>query len=190
MSKKVGYARVSTVDQDTATQVQFLEDAGCTEIFHEQISGATTDRPQLQAALDYMREGDTFIVRSIDRLARSVIDLLEIVETLKEAGIHFKVLTLPIDLTGALGKVFLVILGVFAEFERAMINERQAIGIARVQDEVDKGLRTWNGRGPSRKVKEIDWKAVRDKIDLGVPRARICRDLGIGESTLRRGLNK
>ena len=125
----VGYARVSTEDQSPALQRDSLAAAGCDKIFEEKASGAQRERPQLKAALDYMREGDTLVVWKLDRLARSLKQLIETVEMLEGRGIGFRSLTEAIDTTTSGGKLVFHIFGALAEFERGIIRERTVAGL-------------------------------------------------------------
>jgi DNA invertase Pin-like site-specific DNA recombinase len=129
----IGYARVSTKDQDTALQEDALRKAGVERLFVEKASGAQRDRPQLAAALDQLRAGDVFIVWKVDRLARSLSHLLAVVEDLKARGIHFRSLTENFDTTTASGEAFFQICGVMAQLERKLIEERREAGIARAR---------------------------------------------------------
>jgi DNA invertase Pin-like site-specific DNA recombinase len=115
----LGYARVSTVDQNLALQRDALTEAGCTKIFTEQMSGAVTDRPALHDALEFARGGDTLIVWKLDRLARSMKQLIETVETLRFGGIGFRSLTEALDTTTAQGRLVFHMFGALAEFERS-----------------------------------------------------------------------
>lgn len=126
---KFGYARVSTEDQKTDAQVMELRAAGCDHVIVEKASGGRRDRPALQELLTTMKSGDTLIVTKIDRLARSVSHLLEVVEKLTVDNIHFKALNTPIDTTSAQGTLMLQILGAVAEFERAINHERTKAGL-------------------------------------------------------------
>lgn len=125
----VGYARVSTREQDTALQRDALCAAGCEKLFEEKASGAQRDRPQLKAALDYMRAGDTLVVWKLDRLARSMRQLIDTVEHLHSRDIGFRSLTEAIDTTTAGGKLIFHIFGALAEFERSVIRERTYAGL-------------------------------------------------------------
>src|SRR5947209_20034523 len=116
----IGYARVSTVDQNLALQRDALTEAGCTKIFTEQMSGAVTDRPALHDALEFARSGDTLIVWRLDRLARSMKQLIETVETLRLRGIGFRSLTEALDTTTAQGRLVFHMFGALAEFERSL----------------------------------------------------------------------
>ena len=129
-----GYARVSTKEQDLEIQEEALKAAGCEIIRSEKMSGASRkDRRELQTLLDFIREGDTLVVTRIDRLARSVADLQDIVRTLRDRGADLKATDQPIDTTTAAGKCFLDMLGVFAEFETNLRRERQMEGIAKAK---------------------------------------------------------
>lgn len=127
---KIGYARVSTTGQDYETQISKLQAEGCNEIFSEKQSGkSTNDREQLQAALRFARKGDVLVITKLDRLARSMGDLWQIVRGLDEKGVGFKVLDQEgMDTTTATGKLLFNILGSIAEFERDLINTRTAEG--------------------------------------------------------------
>lgn len=120
----VGYARVSTQDQNPALQLDALTAAGCEKVFTEKASGAQRDRPELSAALSYMRSGDSLVVWKLDRLARSLPQLIETVAQLEAQGIGFRSLTEAIDTTTAGGKLIFHIFGALAEFERSVIRER------------------------------------------------------------------
>jgi DNA invertase Pin-like site-specific DNA recombinase len=126
----IGYARVSTVDQNLALQRDALTEAGCTKIFTEQMSGAVTDRPALHDALEFARSGDTLIVWKLDRLARSMKQLIETVENLRVRGIGFRSLTEALDTTTAQGRLVFHMFGALAEFERSLIRERTQAGLA------------------------------------------------------------
>ena len=125
----IGYARVSTQDQNPALQIDALTKAGCERIFEEKASGAQRDRPELKAAIQYARTGDTLIVWKLDRLARSMKQLIETVETLDGQGIGFRSLTEAVDTTTAGGKLVFHIFGALAEFERSIIRERTSAGL-------------------------------------------------------------
>jgi len=126
----IGYARVSTHEQDHALQEDALRAAGCERLFIETASGAKRDRPELKAALAAMQEGDTLIVWRLDRLARSLRHLLETVEGLEAKGMKFRSLTEAMDTSTSGGKLILSVLGAIAEFERALISERTKAGLA------------------------------------------------------------
>jgi DNA invertase Pin-like site-specific DNA recombinase len=125
----IGYARVSTNDQETATQVAALKAAGCERIYREKASGGRWDRPELHRLLDQLRERDVLVVWKLDRLSRSLRDVLTIMERLSEAGAGFRSLTEAIDTTTPAGRMMMQMVGAFAEFERAMLRERTKAGL-------------------------------------------------------------
>ncbi len=125
---KFGYARISTQDQDTQAQVVALKNAKCESIFHEQASGGRWDRPELHRVLEQLRSGDTVVVWKLDRLSRSLKDLLMILEKIEGAGATFLSLTESID-TSTAGRMMMQIVGSFSEFERAMLRERTRSGL-------------------------------------------------------------
>jgi DNA invertase Pin-like site-specific DNA recombinase len=125
----LGYARVSTNNQDTAAQASALKSAGCEKIFREKASGGRWDRPELIRLLDQLRTGDVLIVSRLDRLSRSLRDLLMIMERIKEAEAGFRSLTEAIDTTTAPGRMMMQMVGAFAEFERAILRERTKAGL-------------------------------------------------------------
>jgi DNA invertase Pin-like site-specific DNA recombinase len=129
LSPIYGYARVSTIDQDLSIQRAALKAAGCTVIRTEKASGSNRKgRTELETLMDFLRRGDTLCVTRIDRLARSLRDLQNIVHELQERGVHLKATEQPIDTSSAAGKAFLSMLGVFAEFENNLRRERQMLG--------------------------------------------------------------
>src|SRR5215468_7960838 len=175
-----GYARVSTLDQDLSIQLDALTAAGCTVVRSEKVSGTSTDgREELVTLLDFLREGDTLVVTRIDRLARSLRDLQDIVHELKARGIALKATEQPIDTSTAAGKAFLDMLGVFAEFETNLRRERQAEGIAKA-----KASGVYKGRRPS-----IDRAAIMKLKQEGVGPAEIARQLKIGRTSVYRLLD-
>ena len=131
----IGYARVSSNDQDTAAQVATLKAAGCERIFREQASGGRWDRPELHRLLDQLRKGDVLVVWKLDRLSRSLRDVLIIMERLAEAEAGFRSLTEAIDTTTPAGRMMMQMVGAFAEFERAMLRERTKAGLEAAREE-------------------------------------------------------
>ena len=125
----IGYARVSTSEQETATQVTALKAAGCERIYREKASGGRWDRPELHRLLDQLRKGDVLVVWKLDRLSRSLRDVLIIMERLGEAKAGFRSLTEAIDTTTPAGRMMMQMVGAFAEFERAMLRERTRAGL-------------------------------------------------------------
>jgi DNA invertase Pin-like site-specific DNA recombinase len=127
----LGYARVSKGDEQTnALQVRALKAAGCRRIFEEAISGGRWDRPELHRLLDQLRDGDVVVVWKLDRLSRSLKDVLHIMERIAAVGAGFRSLTESIDTTTSAGRMMMQMIGAFAEFERAMIRERTSAGLA------------------------------------------------------------
>lgn len=174
-----GYARVSTTDQDLSIQVQALRKAGCDIIREEKRSGTTREgRSELAQLLEFVRPGDTLVVTRVDRLARSIGDLQDIVRALKAKGATLKATEQPIDTSTSAGKAFLDMLGVFAEFETNLRKERQMEGIAKAKAE---GV--YKGRKPS-----IDPEVVRKLRDDGKGATEIAKALGIGRASVYRML--
>jgi len=149
----IGYARTSTADQHAGLddQIAELQAAGCTKIFSEMVSSVDADRPQLSAALDYLREGDTFTVTKPDRLARSTIDLLTIAQSLKAKGVTLVIRSMGVDTSSATGELILSILASIAQFERSLMLERQKAGIAKA-----KADGKYTGRAPTARAKAGD----------------------------------
>ena len=125
----IGYARVSIKDQDAAAQIAALENAGCELIFQEKASGGRWDRPELHRLLGQLRNGDVLVVWKLDRLSRSLKDVLTLMEKIDQAGAGFRSLTEVIDTTSPGGRMMMQIVGTFAEFERAMLRERTQHGL-------------------------------------------------------------
>jgi DNA invertase Pin-like site-specific DNA recombinase len=177
----IGYARVSKSEsQETASQVRALNDAGCTKLFEEAASGGRWDRPELHKMLDQLRSGDTLVVWKLDRLSRSLKDLLTILERVSVAGGKFRSLTESIDTSGPAGRMLMQMLGSFAEFEREMIRERTRAGLheARAQGRVP-------GRKP--KITAEQKREIVDAVSSGrkTP-AEIARLLKIHRATVSR----
>ncbi|AWN35679.1 recombinase family protein [Methylobacterium radiodurans] len=176
-----GYARVSTTDQDLSIQEDALRAAGCEIVRAEKRSGTSRDgRTELVTLLDFIRAGDTLMVTRVDRLARSIGDLQDIVRTLKAKGAHLKATEQPIDTSTAAGKAFLDMLGVFAEFETNIRRERQLEGIAKAKEEGK-----YKGRPPS-----IDATQVRALQAEGLGASAIAAKLGIGRASVYRLLGE
>ena len=174
-----GYARVSTTDQDLAVQLDALRAAGCELIREETASGSSAkNRPELQTLLAFLREGDELVVTRIDRLARSIADLQDVVRELRRKGVTLRVTEQPVDTSTAAGKAFLDMLGVFAEFETNLRRERQAEGIAKA-----KARGVYRGRKPT-----VDRERVRQLYVEGVRPATIARTLKVSRSSVYRAL--
>lgn len=177
-----GYARVSTNDQDLDLQIQTLRAAGCEIIRSEKASGTSRDgRTELQLLLDFLRKGDTLIVTRVDRLARSIKDLQDIVYALNQQGITLKATEQPVDTRTAAGKAFLDMLGVFAEFETNLRRERQLEGIAAA-----KARGVYQGRKPRIDPVEVRRLYVEEKMGA----TAISRQLGIGRASVYRVLDR
>lgn len=175
-----GYARVSTTDQDLTLQEQALRAAGCQVIRAEKRSGACREgRTELQTLLDFLREDDTLVVTRIDRLARSLKDLQDIVHELKRRGIALRATEQQIDTGTAAGKAFLDMLGVFAEFETNLRRERQMEGIAAA-----KARGVYKGRRPKLDAVEIRRLYIEEKLG---PSA-IAKRLKVGRTSVYRAL--
>jgi len=176
----VGYARVSTQDQDPALQLDALRQAGCEKIFTEKASGAQRDRPELKAALDYLRANDTLVVWKLDRLARSLRQLIDTIDTLHERGIGLRSATEAIDTTTPGGKLIFHIFGALAEFERSVIRERTQAGLASARARGKLG-----GRPPAWSVEDIiAAKALLRDPEITVNQA--AKRLGVSPATLYR----
>ena len=176
----VGYARTSTTDQKAglAAQQRDLKAAGCLKVFHEELSSVATKRPQLDVALDYVREGDTLIVTKPDRLARSTLDLLQIAKWLQGKGVTLRILSLALNTATPTGKLMLTVLGGIATFERDLMLERQREGIAKAKSEGK-----YKGRAPTARRKAAD--VVRLKAE-GMTGDAIAAELGIGRASVFR----
>ena len=178
----IGYARVSTQEQDLALQLDAFKAAGSERIYEERASGAQRDRPELKAALGYMREGDTLVVWKLDRLARSLKQLIDTVEDLGARGIGLRSLTEAIDTTTSGGKLIFHIFAALAEFERAVIRERTLAGLAAARARGRKG-----GRPPALAAKDLAAaKAMLRDPEITV--GEIARRLNVAPSTLYRHL--
>ena len=176
----IGYARVSTVEQHTDLQTDALAAAGCERIFTDQASGIKTDRPQLQAALNFARSGDVFVVWRLDRLGRSIIDLIKTVQGLNSRNIGFKSVRENINTTTPGGKLVFHVFAALAEFERELIQERTKAGLSAARA---------RGRKGGRKSKLDDKKqtvaqSLRANRDISVKDA--CKALGVSRSTFYR----
>ena len=174
----IGYARVSTGDQNPDLQIDALGRAGCTKTFVETASGASADRSQLKAALEYLRDGDVLVVWKLDRLARSVKQLITTVEELEKARIGFRSLTESIDTTTPSGKLVFHIFGALTEFERSIIQERTLAGLT--------AARTRGRRGGRPKAMS-DQRIAAAKaliVDGNLTIAEIADQLGVCDATL------
>lgn len=186
----IGYARTSTSDQKAGLEAQLrdLEEAGCTKIFQEELSSVATSRPELERCLEFIRDGDTLIVTKLDRLARSVADLVSIMGQLEEKGASLQILAMNLDTGTPTGKLMVNLLGSIAEFERELMLERQREGIAKAKAEGK-----YKGRAPTARRKAEDVMRLRAegksaneiKEELGISRASVFRI--VKENTISAG---
>lgn len=176
----VGYARVSSNSQSLDIQEEALTAAGCEKIFAEKMSGrSTTDRDQLALTLDFVREGDILVVTRLDRLARSVGDLHQIIEKLTAKGVAFRCLNQSgVDTDTSMGRLLIGVLSAVAAFEADIRHERQMEGVAKA-----KAAGKYKGRPPS-----IDPAKIKELKDAGMGAAAIARKMGIGRASVYRAL--
>jgi DNA invertase Pin-like site-specific DNA recombinase len=179
---KVGYARTSGVEQQAGLDAQFrdLKAAGCEKIFSEQVS-AVGKRPQLEAAIDFIREGDTLLVTKLDRLARSTQHLLEIAERVKAKRADLCIMNLGADTSTATGRLMFTVIGAVATFERELMLERQREGVARAKAEGK-----YKGRKPTVRARAAEIATLKAN---GVRPVDIARRLGIGRASVYRVLS-
>lgn len=179
----IGYARTSTADQLAGfeSQIKELERAGCEKIFSEQVSSVAV-RPQLQSAIEFVREGDRLIVTKIDRLARSVGDLLTIIHTLECKKVAIRILNLGMDTETPTGKLMLTVLAGVAQFEREIMLERQREGVAKAKAEGK-----YKGRKPV--SLNLQQEVIR-LVSSGISKVKVAKELKIGEATVYRILKK
>lgn len=177
----IGYARVSTQDQDPALQLDALMAEGCERVFEEKASGAQRDRPELKNAIEYIREGDTLVVWKLDRLARSLKQLIETVEDLEARGIGFRSLTENIDTTTSGGKLVFHLFGALAEFERGIIRDRTRAGLEAARKRGKVG-----GRPPA--LKGGDLEMARSLLKDGHSPRDVAERMSVSVSTLYRYL--
>jgi DNA invertase Pin-like site-specific DNA recombinase len=176
---KIGYARTSTIEQQAGfdAQLRDLEAAGCEKVFSEQVS-SIGQREQLEAALEFVRTGDTLVVTKLDRLARSTADLLKIEEQLQNKGAALMVLDLDLDTSAATGKLLFTMVAAIGAFERELMLERQREGIAKAKAEGK-----YKGRAPTARAKTDQVLEMKSK---GVGASKIAKELGIGRASVYR----
>jgi DNA invertase Pin-like site-specific DNA recombinase len=175
--KRVGYIRVSSIDQNTERQLEGVE---LDKTFTDKVSGKDVNRPALKAALDYLRDGDVLVVHSMDRLARNLVDLRTLVDSLTGRGIQIQFMKEGMLFTGedtAMSKLLLSVMGAFAEFERSLLKERQREGIA-----IAKKAGVYKGRKPSLTPERI--AELRARVSAGEKKAALAREFGISRETL------
>ena len=176
----IGYARVSTTDQKADLQRDALTAAGCERIYVDTISGAKTERPEMDRMLEALRDGDTVVVWRLDRLGRSLQHLISVVQQLDDRGVGFRSLTESIDTTTSGGKLIFHIFGALAEFERNLIRERTRAGLEAARQRGRKG-----GRKPSSPLNNARVLATARKLyEDQIPISDICAALKVGRSSL------
>ena len=177
----IGYARVSTQDQNLELQREALTKAGCERIFEDRASGSHTDREGLARAMDMLRSGDTLVVWKLDRLGRSVKQLVDLVGELQQRGVQFKSLTDAIDTSTPSGRFFFHVMASLAEMERELIVERTRAGL-----EAARKLGRKGGRRPKMTAGKIE--SARRLLETGMPAKDVARSLGVSVPTLYRWL--
>nr|WP_011265172.1 recombinase family protein [Leptospirillum ferrooxidans]AAX38525.1 ORF195 [Leptospirillum ferrooxidans] len=178
-NQRIGYVRVSSVDQNTDRQ---LDGIPLARVFTDKASGKDTHRPELDRLLAFVREGDTVVVHSLDRLARNLDDLRRLVSGMTQRGVRIEFVKESLTFTGEdspMANLMLSVMGAFAEFERALLRERQREGIAMARE---RGV--YRGRKPSLTEKQI--AAMKKRIEAGESKATVARDLGVSRETLYR----
>jgi DNA invertase Pin-like site-specific DNA recombinase len=182
---KVGYIRVSTKDQNTARQEVILKDLGVEKVFTEKVSGKLTiaDRPQLEALMNFVRDGDTVVVESISRYGRNIKHFLELIDMLKEKQVDFVSVKEKLDTSSPSGRFMIVVFAALAELEREYILERQAEGIA-----VAKAEGRFNGR-PLKALEDLD-SIYADWKNKNISAAKAAKKLGVARSTFYRRIGK
>lgn len=178
----IGYARVSTQDQNPGLQLDALTGAGCKQVFHEKATGKFRDRPELINCLRALRTGDTLVVWKLDRLARSLKDLVEIVHDLSERGVGFRSLTESIDTTSSGGRLVFHIFGALAEFEHSLIRERTLAGLAAARARGRRG-----GRKPVMSRADVR-KAAAMLSDPQITKTEVAKHFGVSRVTLNAAL--
>jgi DNA invertase Pin-like site-specific DNA recombinase len=177
LGQRIGYIRVSTIDQNTERQLDGIEVA---KTFTDKASGKDTQRPQLEALMGFVRTGDMVVVHSMDRLARNLDDLRRIVQTLTAKGVQIEFVKNHLTFTGEdspMANLMLSVMGAFAEFERALILERQREGIA-----LAKQRGVYKGRKKSLSEEAI--AELRERLSTGITKAQLAREVGISRETL------
>ena len=175
----VGYARVSTLDQNLDLQIDALKKAGCKKIFEDKLGGSRAERPGLAKALEILREDDTLVVWKLDRLGRSVKNLVDLVADLHQQGVQFKSLTNAIDTGTPSGRVFFHVMASLAEMERELTIERTRAGL-----EVARQLGRKGGR--KRQMTDSKIESAKKLLTSGVPPRDVAKNLGVSVPTLYR----
>ncbi len=183
LGQRIGYIRVSTLDQNTERQLEGIEVA---KTFLDKASGKDTKRPQLESLLSFVRTGDTVVVHSMDRLARNLDDLRRIVQTLTSRGVQIEFVKEHLSFTGEdspMASLMLSVMGAFAEFERALIHERQREGIS-----LAKQRGAYKGR--KKALSEATVTQIRQQLTTGISKAQVAREFGISRETLYQYLKR
>ncbi|KUJ74541.1 DNA invertase [Thiomicrospira sp. XS5] len=180
----IGYARVSTQDQNLELQQDALEKEGCEQTFQEKITGKNKERPELETCMKMLRDGDVLVVWKLDRLARSLKDLIEIVSELESRGVGFKSLTESIDTTSPGGKLIFHIFGALSEFEHSLIRERTLEGLKAARARGRKG-----GRKPAMNRSDVQKAAAMLKDPL-ITKTEVAKHFGVSRLTLNKSLNR
>lgn len=180
---RIGYARVSSTGQSLEVQLSKLKAAGCERIYQEKRSGKTATRPEFQACMNYLREGDTLIISRLDRLARSVVHLAQLAKRFQGEGIDLVVLDQAIDTTTSTGRLMFNMLAAIAEFENDLRHERQAEGIAKAHEQ---GVRF----GRPIKLTPQTKNAIYTERTAGVTVSQVAKQFGIGVASVYRAVKE
>lgn len=175
----IGYARVSTFDQNIDLQEDALKKAGCEKFFFDKVSGTKKERPGLNDAVSHLRKGDTFVIWKLDRLGRSLKNLIDFISRLEEMGIHFQSITDGIDTKTAAGRFFFHVMGALARMERELIVERTKAGLVAARERGRKG-------GRKRAMTDSKLEAAKKLLADGIPPKDVAQNLGVSIPTLYR----
>lgn len=181
---KIGYARVSTDEQSTASQLDALDGAGCERIYQERFSGKSKKRPELERMIDALRDGDIVVVQRLDRLGRSLKDLIELLDGFKQQGVQFISLNENIDTTTAIGELAFHMIGSIAQFERCLISERTKAGLDAARARGRKG-------GRRAKLTSTDIKKAKAMLlDPNMTKAEVATHFNVSRPTLNKWLDE
>ena len=175
----IGYARVSTFDQNIDLQEDALKKAGCEKIFSDKISGSKKERPGLNEAISHLRQGDTLVIWKLDRLGRSLRNLMDLTAKLEKMGVHFRSITDGIDTNTPAGRFFFHVMAALAQMERELIIERTKAGLAAARERGRTG-------GRKRAMTESKLEAAKKLLAEGIPPKDVAHDLGVSIPTLYR----
>lgn len=177
----IGYARVSTTEQNLDLQITALNDVGCTKIYEDQKSGNVFNRPGLQMTLEVLREGDTLVIWRLDRLGRSVRNLVDLINQLEEKGIHFKSISDNVDTSTPSGRFFFHIMASLSQMERELLQERTKAGLdaARAKGRIG---------GRKRLMTQSKIESAKKLLKSGTPAKEVAKNLGVSVPTLYRWL--